>query len=149
MAGPKPLLPEDVKFIAVHCSATPASRDIGVKELDRMHRERGFRCIGYHYVIRRDGTVESGRPCNQPGAHVEDWNHCSIGVCLVGGVNDKLKPEANFTPNQLGVLKSLLLRLASQYPKAIVQGHRDFPKVAKACPSFDIRHWLATDEVRA
>jgi N-acetylmuramoyl-L-alanine amidase len=148
MAGPKPLRPEDVKFIAIHCSATPASRDIGRAELDRMHRERGFRCIGYHFVIRRDGRVESGRPLTEPGAHVEDYNSCSIGVCLVGGVDDKLKPVPNFTGDQMDALRGLLVDLLSRFPDARVQGHRDFPNVAKACPSFDVRHWLATKVVK-
>lgn len=147
MAGPIPLKPEDVKYLVVHCSATPADRDIGVKELDRMHRERGFVCIGYHKVIRRDGTVEDGRPLTQRGAHVEDWNHCSIGICLVGGVDSKLKPEANFTEAQFESLRKLLLDLP--FPDAVIQGHRDFPNVSKACPSFDVKHWLRAGEVIA
>jgi len=146
MAGPKPLT--EVKYIAVHCSATPGDRDIGAKELDRMHRERGFRCIGYHFVIRRDGTAETGRPITEPGAHVEDWNHCSLGVCLIGGVDAKLRAEPNFTEDQLQALRELLVELLTKFPDATVQGHRDFPNVAKACPSFDVRHWLATKTVR-
>lgn len=148
MAGPKPLNPEDVKFIAVHCSATPADRDIGAKEIDRMHRDRGFLSIGYHFIVRRDGSVEGGRPLNARGAHVEDYNHCSIGVCLIGGVDSKLKPEANFTQAQLWTLKTLVESLQGTFPGAVVQGHRDFPRVAKACPSFDVRHWLATGTVK-
>lgn len=147
MAGPKPLAPSDVKFIAIHCSATQAKQDIGAQEIDRMHRLRGFNSIGYHFVIRRDGRVEAGRPLTQRGAHVEDFNHCSIGICLVGGVDSKLKPEANFTPNQLGALVALLTDLGSDFPLAVIQGHRDFPNVAKACPSFNVKHFLATDQI--
>jgi N-acetylmuramoyl-L-alanine amidase len=149
MAGPLPLKPEDVKYIAIHCSATPPAMDIGVPELDRMHRQRGFLSIGYHYVVRRDGTIQDGRPVTQRGAHVEDFNHCSIGICLVGGVDasKQMKPQANFTEDQLGSLKVLLGLLAKTYPTATVQGHRDFPHVAKACPSFNVRHWLDTNEV--
>jgi N-acetylmuramoyl-L-alanine amidase len=147
MAGPATLKPEDVRFIAVHCAATPPSMDIGAKELDRMHRQRGFRSIGYHFVVRRDGTLEDGRPLTERGAHVEDWNHCSIGICLVGGVDSKMKPEANFTEAQLNSLSNLLLDLSTRFPDAKVQGHRDFPNVAKACPSFNVRHWLDTNQV--
>jgi N-acetylmuramoyl-L-alanine amidase len=148
MAGPAALKPADVKFIAVHCSATPPSMDIGAKELDRMHRQRGFRAIGYHKVIRRDGTVEDGRPLTERGAHVEDWNHCSIGICLVGGVDSKMKPQANFTPAQFIALEGLLKGdLMPKFPGAVVQGHRDFPNVAKACPSFNVRRWLDTAQV--
>ena len=144
----KELKREDVRFLAVHCSATQAKADIGAKDIDRWHRDRGFIKIGYHFVIRRDGTVETGRPLNEPGAHVEDWNHCSWGICLVGGVDAKLKPEANFTPAQLASLRTLLTELQAKVPHATVQGHRDFPRVAKACPSFDVRHWLATNTVK-
>ncbi len=138
----KPLKPEDIKFLAVHCSASQPNRDIGVKDIDRWHRARGFVGIGYHFVIRRDGTLEEGRPVTQRGAHVEDWNHCSLGICLVGGVDSKLKPENNFTPAQFDKLRSLLEMLTGKYPQAQVQGHRDFPHVNKACPSFDVRSWF-------
>lgn len=138
----------DIEFIAVHCSATPGNQDIGAKEIDRMHRLRGFLKIGYHFVIRRDGTVEKGRDITERGAHVEGYNHCSIGICLVGGVDAKLKPEANFTVAQFAALRVMLAKLAAKYPKAAIQGHRDFPNVAKACPSYDLRRWRATGEVR-
>lgn len=149
MAGPAPLAPQDVKFLVVHCSATPASRDLTAADIDRMHRlERGFLRIGYHFVIRRDGTVEPGRPLNMRGAHVENHNHESIGICLVGGVDDKLKPQANFTPAQLDSLDRLLAWMEAEFPTAVIQGHRDFPGVAKACPSFDVKHWLSTGQVK-
>lgn len=146
--GLKPLNPSEVKYIAVHCSATPEGRDIGRLEIERMHRERGFATVGYHFIIRLDGTTEMGRPLDVRGAHVENWNHNSVGVCLIGGVDKALKPKATFTERQLDTLKILLQGLQKQFPKAQVQGHRDFPKVAKACPSFDVRHWLATGVVR-
>lgn len=140
----------DVKFIAVHCSATGPQVDVGVQDIDRWHRAKGFLKIGYHYVIRRDGRIETGRPLTERGAHVEDWNHCSIGICLVGGTDGtKLnKPQANFAQVQLDSLSALLKALAVDYPKAVVQGHRDFPNVAKACPSFDVKTWLDTGKVK-
>lgn len=151
MAGIAPLAPQDVKFLVVHCSATPPSNNASAADIDRWHRARGFVKIGYHFVVRRDGTVQKGRELTERGAHVEDFNHCSIGVCLVGGVDEtpKQKPEANFTQAQFSSLAVLLSGLRKQFPGAEVQGHRDFPNVAKACPSFDVRHWLSTDEVKA
>ena len=136
------LTPETVRFIAVHCSATPAKMDIGAAEIRRWHRAKGWLDIGYHFVIRRDGTVETGRNITTPGAHVEGWNHCSVGVCLVGGVDEKGNPENNFTEAQFRSLYHQLQLLQAKFPNAAVQGHRDFPKVAKACPSFDVREWL-------
>ena len=74
-----------IDFIAIHCAATPAEVDVGVREITRWHRARRFRTIGYHYVIRRDGTIEKGRPDDQRGAHEPRINSRSIAVCLVGG----------------------------------------------------------------
>ena len=132
-------------FIAVHCSATRSSMDIGAKEITQWHKAKGWATIGYHYVIRRNGTLETGRRENEVGAHVEGFNHNSIGVCLVGGVHEHdLVPENNFTPEQMNCLKTLLGFLKTKYPKAVVQGHRDFPEVKKACPSFEVKPWLTS-----
>ena len=112
-----------------------------------MHLLRGFTDVGYHFIIRRDGSVETGRAITARGAHVEDYNWCSVGICLVGGVDAKLKPQANFTPVQYEALTGLVTGLLRTFPQAAVKGHRDFPSVAKACPSFDVRHYLATGQV--
>lgn len=145
----KPLNPADVAFIAVHCSATPAAMNIGRAEIDKWHRLKGWLAIGYHFVIRRDGTLEAGRGLDVRGAHVEGFNHNSVGVCLIGGVDGTpaAKPEANFTPAQMKTLGTLLKDLKVRFPHAVVQGHRDFPNVAKACPSFNVKSWLATGKV--
>lgn len=131
-------------FIAIHCSATGSKTDVGAKDIDKWHRAKGWKCIGYHYVIRRNGTVEEGREEATIGAHVENWNANSVGICMVGGVNadDINKAENNFTPEQFASLKQLLIDLKVRYPKAKIQGHRDFPNVKKACPSFEVKDWL-------
>lgn len=134
---------EKTDFIAIHCSAT-ANQNFGAADIDKWHRKNGWACIGYHYVIRRDGTVEEGREESVIGAHVADWNAVSLGICMVGGVSadDRTKAQNNFTKEQFASLKELLVDLKTRYPKAKIQGHRDFPKVAKACPSFDVAEWL-------
>lgn len=132
----------EIKYIVVHCAATKPSQDIGVAEIRDWHvKGNGWRDVGYHYIIRRDGRVEDGRPIAQAGAHVAGYNSNSIGVCLVGGVDDKGQPEANYTSAQWEALKSKLRALKQQFPQAAIQGHRDFPKVAKACPCFDVIPW--------
>lgn len=131
-------------YIVVHCAATKPSQDIGLAEIDRWHRAQGWNGAGYHFVIRRDGTTEFGRPENTIGAHVEGYNSTSVGICMVGGIAEADgKPEDNFTKEQMLTLLVLLKGLQKVYPKAIVQGHRDFPGVKKACPSFDVKKWLA------
>lgn len=135
-----------VRTIIVHCSATPAGRDVTVADIDRWHRARGFRSIGYHYVVLLDGTVCPGRPEDAVGAHCLGQNATSIGVCYVGGLDaDGSTPRDTRTPAQRRALLDLLADLLRRYPGAVVRGHRDF--APKACPSFDAtaayRHLLA------
>ena len=128
--------------LVIHCAATRPSQDVGVREIRQWHRARGFSDIGYHFVIRRSGKVEKGRPVDEIGAHVQGHNADSVGICLVGGINEEtFKPENNFTPQQWEALQRLLTALLRRYPKAKVLGHRDFPGVQKACPSFAAKVW--------
>ena len=135
-------------FIVVHCSATQAKADIGAADIDRWHRGQGWQTIGYHYVIRRTGLIEEGREEDKIGSHVKNHNANSIGICMVGGVAaDGKTPENNFTPEQFASLKSLVARLKTKYTNAVVQGHRDFHGVAKACPSFSVKDWLKANGI--
>lgn len=133
-------------FIVVHCSATTEKQNIGAAEIDKWHRKQGWKCIGYNFVIRRDGTVEEGRDVDVVGAHVSGFNDVSVGICMVGGVdaNDVTKAVNNFTQKQFDSLKELLIDLKILYPNAKIQGHRDFPGVKKACPCFSVEGWLQT-----
>lgn len=134
---------EQTDYIAIHCSAT-GNQNFGAADIDKWHRKQGWACIGYHYVIRRDGTVEEGRDETVVGAHVANFNSNSIGICMVGGVDadDHTKAVNNFTEAQFKSLKQLLVDLKVRYPQAKIQGHRDFPGVKKACPSFSCKDWL-------
>lgn len=128
----------NISEIIVHCSATPEGRDVTVKDIDAWHRKRGFKCIGYHYVIYRDGSIHQGRPEEEPGAHCKEGGHNrhSIGVCYIGGMTADMKKDKDTrTPEQKQALISLLKELKARYPNATIHGHRDF--AAKACPSFD------------
>ncbi len=134
--------PRFVDTLIIHCAATPPSMDIGAKEIDRWHKEQGWSEIGYHFVIRRDGTIEKGRPLENIGAHVRGHNKGSIGVCLVGGVDEKGKAKSNFTGPQWLSLERILYQFKAEYPEGKVFGHNDFDK-GKACPSFSVKKWLA------
>lgn len=138
-----------IDTLIIHCSYTPPSMDIGAAEIRGWHvDDNKWSDIGYHYVIRRDGSIDLGRPLARPGAHVEGHNKYSIGVCLVGGVDKggpTGKPEDNFTPMQKATLLVLLYQLRNLFPDTRICGHRDLqPK--KACPSFDVGRWLLAQE---
>jgi N-acetyl-anhydromuramyl-L-alanine amidase AmpD len=139
-----------INLIVVHCTATPEGRDVTVADIDRMHRARGWKKIGYHYVVYRDGSVHEGRPVNEVGAHAYGHNANSIGVVYVGGVaKDGKTAKDTRTPAQRRALTDLLRKLKKQYPGARICGHRDLSpdlnhdgkiepaEWVKACPCFN------------
>lgn len=128
-----------INDIVIHCSATPEGKDFDAADIDRWHKRRGWSGIGYHYVVKRDGTVERGRPERQIGAHVSGHNRHSIGIVYIGGVDSKGRPKDTRTPAQKVALRAVVETLKARYTAARVRGHRDFPGVAKACPSFDVK----------
>lgn len=133
-------------FLVVHCSATKPSQDIGVEQIREWHiKERKWKDIGYHYVIRRNSGVECGRPTWAVGSHVEGRNWESVGICLVGGVDEAGVADNNFTPAQLDALANVLRLLKrDSYKKAQVVGHRDIQITTdKDCPCFDAKAWWA------
>lgn len=122
--------------IIVHCTATKDGQDVTTSQIDAWHRQRGFRCIGYHWVIYRDGSVHAGRNVDEVGAHCTNHNAHSIGVCYVGGLaSDAKTPKDTRTLAQKAALLDLIRRLKRIYPHAVVHGHRDF--AAKSCPCYD------------
>jgi len=124
-----------IKHIVIHCADTPKGMDIGVKEIREWHtKERGWSDIGYHYVIKLDGTIQLGRPLEKIGAHVKGYNSHSIGICYIGGKGGDTRTDA-----QKATLESLLYELKDIYPDAEILGHRDFPGVTKSCPSFNAK----------
>ena len=125
-----------IDLIIVHCAATPEGKDFTTEDIDRWHRQQGFSSIGYHFVVYRDGSVHTGRPIEQVGAHCKGHNAKSIGVCYIGGLSaDGKHPKDTRTDNQKKALKALLTLLKLRFPDAEIRGHRDY--AAKACPSFD------------
>jgi|SRR3990172_535620 len=133
------------KFIVVHCSATRPSVDIGEDEIRKWHIAKAWVDIGYNIVIRRNGVIEIGRPLDYRGAHVEGYNDSSIGICLIGGLDDAGKSAPSFTDAQWESLKLALRFCKRVWPNADILGHRDFPGVAKDCPCFDVEPWVAAN----
>ena len=129
--------------IIVHCTATQEGKNFTVSDITRWHKQRGFSTIGYHYVIYLDGTRHLGRNVNISGAHCENHNSHSIGVCYVGGLaSDGKTPKDTRTNAQKTALLALLRELRRIYPMARIYGHRNFAN--KACPSFDAKREYST-----
>lgn len=140
----------NIKFIVIHCSATRASQEVTVEDITRWHKARGFKTIGYHFVIYQDGQLRTGRPLSEAGAHVAGFNSTSIGICYIGGLDDVTgKGSDTRTEAQKNTLLELLKTLKSKFPSAKICGHRDFSpdlnhngkidkwEWFKECPCFD------------
>lgn len=128
-----------ITLIILHCSATREGQSFGFEDCRRDHiRHRGFRDIGYHYYITRDGTVHRGRPLEQVGAHCRNHNRHSIGICYEGGLDGEGRPADTRTPQQTEQLRALFGKLKRLFPQARICGHRDLPgALPKACPCLD------------
>ena len=127
-----------ITLIVVHCSAVRTDQQSSVAQIDSWHRERGFKIgIGYHYVVRRDGEVEPGRPEFLVGAHCLNHNAHSIGVCYEGGLDIRGQPADTRTAEQKQAMRQLLEELHGRYPRAIIVGHHDL-NPGKNCPCYDV-----------
>jgi N-acetylmuramoyl-L-alanine amidase len=128
-----------LKLIIIHCSATPDGRETTAADIHQWHSEppRNWSGIGYHYVIKLDGTVEAGRPEYWQGAHASGHNEDSIGICMIG--------TERFTVNQYSSLKNKIKRLQNKYPNIKVIGHNQVSD--KTCPGFNVQEWLIHQEL--
>lgn len=128
----------NIKYIVVHCTAT--SQTTNITSIQKYWREKlGWKSPGYHLIILPNGhyqrLAEDSQVCNG----VAGYNSSSIHVSYIGGIDSSGKAIDNRTEEQKKTLTTLLRTLKSLYPNAIIQGHRDFPKVAKDCPCFNAK----------
>ena len=123
--------------VILHCSATTPEMDIGVDWIRELHvHGNGWSDVGYHYVIKQDGTVEQGRPLHRAGAHTKGYNN-SVGICYVGGVDNNHQPKDTMTWEQELSFFQLWHSLVTLFGPLTLHGHNEFAN--KACPSFDVR----------
>ncbi len=139
-----------INKIIVHCSATQEGKDISVDTIRKWHLKRGWRDIGYHFIISLDGEIQEGRPVEQTGAHTKGHNYDSIGICYIGGVesergkNGKWIAKDTRTPEQKEALEDILCSLKTLYSSARIYGHNEFSN--KSCPCFNASeeyHWIS------
>jgi N-acetyl-anhydromuramyl-L-alanine amidase AmpD len=130
--------PSAVRFLVLHCSATKVTSNYTAEQLERDHKKRGFRTVGYHFYIRKDGTVTKHRGLLEVGAHCKPYNRCSIGICYEGGLDKDGNPADTRTTAQTEQIQLLFMRLHKLFPAAHICGHRDLPGTTpKACPCLD------------
>ena len=128
----------DIKYIAVHCTATTQKTSISAIQ-SYWKNQLGWKMPGYHFIVLPDGTAVQLLPIEEVSNGVKGFNSVLINIAYLGGVDAKNNPLDNRTPQQKATLLELLKKYKKQFPKAIIQGHGDFPNVKKACPSFDAK----------
>ena len=145
------------EYVVWHTSATPPSMDIGSAQIDIMHKAKGWDGIGYALVVRRDGRIETGEGLGRRGAHVKGLNSVSVGICMIGGVDEDGKSENNFTDEQWQAAKHAFEFLTLLYPDAQHVGHRDLSpdsdgdgrvqrhEFLKDCPCYSVAQWIQND----
>jgi len=111
-------------FIVLHHAAASSSSS---DSIHKIHLQNGWAGIGYHFYIRKDGSIYSGRPIDTVGAHVSGYNSVCIGVCFEGNFE-----KEKMSVSQLNAGKDLIKYLKSLYPKAFIKKHKDLN--ATACP---------------
>lgn len=132
-----------INNLVLHCTATqPETTIAGIQNYWRT--SLGWKSPGYHYIITPDGVVHSLQPIDKPSNGVAGHNANSIHISYVGGIDRTGLPKDTRTDLQKRAQIALLKELRGKFPAARILGHRDFPKVAKACPSFDVAAWLKT-----
>ena len=140
-----------IKRLIIHCSATKEGQEYSVDTITKWHKKRGFRTIGYHFLVHLDGSISKGRNISEIGAHCKGYNRYSIGVCYVGGLDQNGKPKDTRTKEQKETLRNLSKILKVMFDFNEVKGHRDYSKDLngdgviskiewmKSCPCFDVK----------
>jgi len=131
-----------VKFLTIHCAATPGGRHVTAEQITAWDKAK-FGQTSYHWVVELDGKRVRTLRDDQKGAHVGGANSGNIGVCYIGGVDKAMNAKDTRTTAQKASLLTLIRTYKARYPGIIIRGHRDWPGVKKACPSFDVSEWLA------
>lgn len=136
-----------IRYLTIHCAATPEGRDVLPATIEAWDIAK-FGQKSYHWIVTLDGRMHQSLRDNERGAHVGKNNTGNIGICYVGGV-DKANKKAKDTrtSQQRASLLTLVRTYIERYPEIIIRGHRDWPGVAKDCPSFDVRAWLQAENV--
>lgn len=138
MTQPAYMNPKAIKYLTIHCAATPEGRDVKAETISAWDIAK-FGQVSYHFVVELDGSYHRTLRDDQRGAHVGGANTGNIGICYVGGMDARNKaPKDTRTEAQRKTLRTLVATYRDRFPGIIVRGHRDWPGVAKACPSFDV-----------
>lgn len=130
-----------IKYLTIHCSASPEGRADTADQIRKWDIAK-FGQASYHWIVELDGKKVRHMPDKERGAHVAKANTGNIGICYVGGVDAAMKPKDTRTEAQKIALRTLIRTYQERYPGIIVRGHRDWPGVNKACPSFDVPAWV-------
>jgi N-acetylmuramoyl-L-alanine amidase len=129
-----------IKYIVLHCTATPELTRI--ESIQKYWRETlGWRDPGYHWIIKHNGHAVQLHPIDKPSNGVKGFNANAIHISYIGGIDEKGKAKDTRSDKQKQTMYDLVKGYKEMFPDAKILGHRDFPNVAKSCPSFSVEEW--------
>lgn len=144
----------EITEVVIHWTATFMDQDIGSEEVHQWHLARGFSGCGYHYIIRRDGRLQRGRPIGKTGAHAREngHNNKSIGISLAGGYTcvsgtsgyQNLVGKESFTTEQNKAMNEFLATFYKVFPGGQAFGHSDTDPGNKIDPGFSVPSYVAS-----
>lgn len=128
----------NIEYLTIHCTAT--QENATVTAIERYWREvLKWKSPGYHIIVNRDGKFTVLADFNRVTNGVKGFNLNSIHISYIGGINKYGKPVDNLSEKQFKTIDFAIKILSEKLPNIKIQGHRDFPKVAKACPCFNTK----------
>lgn len=131
----------EIKFIVIHCTATPPTAT--VENIQRYWKNvLGWKNPGYHILIDAKGNSTYLQPFDKIANGVAGQNEHSLHISYIGGISKTFAPLDTRTIQQKATMLKHLIELKELFPNAKILGHRDFPGVKKACPSFDVKEWI-------
>ena len=129
----------DIKYIVIHCTASqPNTKKEAI--LSYWKNTLKWKTVGYHRLIDANGVIHELAKFEQITNGVKGYNSQSIHFSYIGGIDEAGRPKDTRTIKQKESLLYLVKQAKKQFPNAIVQGHKDFKGVAKACPSFEAKN---------
>lgn len=128
-----------IEFLVLHCTASQPDTTVQAI-LNYWKNELEWKTVGYHHLIKYDGTINNLLPIEKVSNGVQGYNSVSINIAYIGGIDKQGHPKDTRSEFQKASLLELVIKYKSMFPDAVVQGHRDFPNVKKACPSFDAKN---------
>jgi len=137
----------------VHWTETHTNKNVGSEEINSWHLAAGLDGLGYHYVCRRDGSLQRGRPVNEDGQHTPGYDNGTLSFVFVGGINaptgtpnaSNFLSSQSLTRSQINTFDHWCRAFFAAYPGGIIKGHSELDETGQNVdPGFEVTDYVLT-----